>query len=252
MLDPAHLERNLCEPWRAWVLHAFTALGTVVGLSALVSVFDGHPRGAIAWLLVAAVIDGVDGPVARSWGVAEVLPQINGCVLDVVVDFVNCVIVPLAFLWRFDMLPNHLDFAVVAVALFTSALWFSRTDMMTDDHWFNGFPAAWNLVVPTLFLASSSVQVTAVAVTVLAVLQLSSVKFVHPVRVRDLRLLTLPVTVLWVAAIAVLAVLWPTVPFWGPAALLIGPAYQIAITVWRTAAEGVPAAGRSGVAAAPE
>ena len=33
-----------------------------------------------------------------------------------------------------------------------TALWMSRTDQMTEDKWFNGFPGEWNMVVPTLFL----------------------------------------------------------------------------------------------------
>jgi phosphatidylcholine synthase len=219
---------------RAWLLHSFTALGVVVGLLALVQVFDRDARAAIGWLLVATIIDGVDGPLARSWAVAEALPQIDGHVLDAVVDFLNTVVVPLVFVWRFDMLPHELALPVVSLALFTSALWFSRRDMMTEDGWFKGFPAAWNLVVPTLFLLHDNPVVGAVAVTSLALLQLSPVKFVHPVRVAELRVVTLSFTALWFVSIALLADLSPELPGWGPFALLAGPAYQVLLTVRRT------------------
>jgi phosphatidylserine synthase len=36
--------------------------------------------------------------------------------------------------------------------LFVSALWMSRSDQETEDGWFNGFPAEWNMIIPTLFL----------------------------------------------------------------------------------------------------
>ena len=46
-------------------LHAFTATGVLVGMAALVAVLDGSARMAIIWLLVAQLIDGIDGPLAR-------------------------------------------------------------------------------------------------------------------------------------------------------------------------------------------
>lgn len=224
------------DTWRAWLVHAFTVVGIVAGLKALVSVFDGDPRAAIAWLLVAAVIDGVDGPIARMWGVAENLPMIDGCTLDVVVDFIGCVVVPLAFLWRFEMLPAGVNFLVVSVAFVTSALWFARTDLMTADNWFNGFPTAWNLMIPTMFLLHTGTWFNAAFVTFLAILQMTSVKFVHPVRVAEGRRLTLLVTLAWFVAIAVETDLSPHLRWWGTVALLVGPCYQAGLSARRSLA----------------
>lgn len=221
----------------AWLVHAITVSGLVAGLLALVAVIEGHAAAAIEWLIVATVIDTVDGPLARSWGVAESLPQIDGHVLDTVVDFIGTVTVPLAFLWRFEMLPYGLALPVVSVAFVTSALWFARTDMMTEDNWFNGFPTGWNLAVPTLYLMGGAVMVNGVIVMVLAMLQLTDVKFLHPGRVVEHRALTLAVTAAWVVSIAVLAGLGE-LPWWGPGALLIGPIYQAGMSLRRTLADG--------------
>ena len=43
---------------------------------------------------LALVVDGIDGPLARRFQVAEVLPRWSGDVLDLVVDFTTYVIVP--------------------------------------------------------------------------------------------------------------------------------------------------------------
>jgi len=225
----------------AWLIHAFTASGIVAGMLALIAVVEGRAEAAIAWLLVGTLIDTVDGPLARAWGAAEALPQIDGHLLDTVVDFVGCVVVPLAFVWRFELLPSALALPVLSVAFVTSALWFSRTDMMTEDNWFNGFPTAWNLVVPTMFLINGNAVVNGVIVMVLALLQLSNVKFVHPGRVVELRPITLAVTSLWLVAIAVLAEAIHDLPWWGPIVLLIGPAYQIGLTLHRTFGGSEPA-----------
>ena len=43
---------------------------------------------------LALVVDGVDGPLAREFKVAEVLPRWSGETLDLVVDFTTYVFVP--------------------------------------------------------------------------------------------------------------------------------------------------------------
>jgi phosphatidylcholine synthase len=222
---------------RAWALHSFTGFGVVVGLFALTATFSGHPAAAVGWMLVAVIMDGLDGPIARSWGVAEACPEIDGCTLDTVVDYFNCVVVPVAFVWHFAMLPATLDLPVLAIMMFTSSLWYSRTDMMTADNWFNGFPAEWQLVVPTLFIVGAAAAACVGVLVALSISQLTRIKFVHPVRVAERRALTLALTLLWVVAIAVLVEMVPNLPPWGPVVLLVGPAYQIAITVRRTLAD---------------
>lgn len=235
VLDAAH-DRDPRSVARAWALHSFTGFGVVVGLFALTATFSGHPAAAVGWMLVAVIMDGLDGPLARSWGVAEACPEIDGCTLDTVVDYFNCVVVPVAFVWHFAMLPASIDLPVLAVVMFASSLWYSRTDQMTVDHWFNGFPAEWQLVVPTLFIVGASSAAVAGVLIALSVTQLTRIKFVHPVRVAERRVVNLALTLLWVLAIAVLIEMVPNLPPWGPVVLLVGPAYQIYITVRRTLA----------------
>jgi len=43
---------------------------------------------------LALIADGIDGPLARRFKVAELLPRWSGDVLDLVVDFVTYVFVP--------------------------------------------------------------------------------------------------------------------------------------------------------------
>ncbi len=225
----------------AWLVHIFTTSGIIAGMLALVAVIEGRAVGAIGWLIVGTLIDTVDGPLARYWGAVEAVPQIDGHLLDAVVDFVGCVAVPLAFLWRFELLPFGLALPVVSVAFATSALWFARTDMMTEDNWFKGFPTAWNLVVPTMFIINGAPLLNAAIIMVLALLQLTDVKFVHPGRVVELRPVTLAVTAGWVICIGALAGMSHDLPWWGPVVLLIGPTYQVALTLRRTFADHQPA-----------
>ena len=63
--------------------------------------------------------------------------------------------------------------------------------METDDNWFNGFPAEWNFVVPSLYLLGTSTWVNSVVVLFFCALTMTNIKFVHPVRVRVNRTITL-------------------------------------------------------------
>ena len=215
-------------------LHAFTATGVLVGMAALVAVLDGSARMAIIWLLVAQLIDGIDGPLARRLLPDEATTKFDGYVLDLVIDFVTCVLVPAAFLWQFRMV-NHDRSGMIAIAalLMFSSLWFSRTDQQDDDSWFHGFPAAWNMVVPTLWLLDSSPTVTMVVVACLSILTLTNVQFAHPVRVVQWRIWNMTAISVWVIGV-LLGTIWsPQVPALVIALVVIGPVMVALATLAR-------------------
>lgn len=223
-------------------MHIFTASGIVVGMLALDAVLAGRPRQAIMLLIATVIIDGVDGPMARVWDVKERVPRIDGYVLDLVIDFVTCVVVPAAFLHQFGLLPGrHGSLVLLSLIVSTSAIWFSRTDMMTGDHWFRGFPAMWNLVAPTLFLLHAQRMVSAIVVVALSIASLTDLEFPHPLRVTDRRGVTIAATTLWLVAIVAMTVTGPVTdagpPWWQVVAILAGPAYFIGLTLSRRLAQ---------------
>lgn len=221
-----------------WLVHCVTALGAVCGMFGLIAVADGEPKEAILWLAVAMVLDGIDGPAARAWGVRDHVPRIDGYTLDLIVDFVTCVVIPVLFLHRFGMLPEGWSLTIGAFMLFTSALWMARTDQMTDDLFFNGFPGAWNLVVPTLFLLPVPQWFTGVACIGLSLAQLTSWKFVHPMQVRTFRPVNIAVTVIWLALILLMTYDLPSQNAAGEYLLAACVLYVAGLTVWRTIGPG--------------
>lgn len=226
---------------RGWSIHVFTTSGVVVGMLALEAVFDGKPKLAMIYLLITQIIDGIDGPIARQYDVKSTVPKIDGYVLDLVIDYVTCVIVPAAFMHRFHMLPSSFSIPLVGLIVFMSAIWFSRTDMMTDDNWFNGFPATWNLIAPTLFLLRTNQWTNAVFAVLLSVLMLTNVKFPHPVRAGEGRNITLPVTITWLAAITWCTQRYPDVAEFGRVMLIGSVVYFFGLSIWRTRRGDPPA-----------
>ena len=105
-----------------------------------------------AWLGLALFIDGIDGTLARAAKVHETAAAIDGVVLDLVVDFLTYVLVPVVALWRSDLMPTEASFWIGLVVMIASALYFADTRMKTDDLWFRGFPATWNILALYLFV----------------------------------------------------------------------------------------------------
>jgi phosphatidylcholine synthase len=222
-----------------YVLHVLTASGAAAGLVALQAVFNSQWREALLWLIVCQVLDGLDGPIARKIDVTIHAPRIDGHVLDLVVDYLTCVVVPVALLARLEMLPLHYEVWVAGAIFITSALWFARIDQEIDDHWFNGFPAVWNLVVPSFLILGASRQTVMIFSILLCALQLTTIKIPHLVRVGWMRKLTLPLTVIYLVNLTSLSWAYSDKSGSHPNTLeviiLLGfPAYIAVLSIYRT------------------
>jgi phosphatidylcholine synthase len=237
VVDPPVAFASASQVRRAWAVHLFTTVGAIVGMLALEAVFNGHAKTAMIYLLVTQIIDGIDGPMARQVDIEARVPKIDGYVLDLVIDYVTCVIVPAAFLHKFGLLPHAISLPMACLIVFLSAIWFSRTDMMTGDHWFNGFPATWNLVAPTMLLLGTPRWANAVACLGLCGLMLTNVKFPHPVRSEGLQTPTLIVTGAWLTALLWATIRFPTRSVFGKVLLVIALAYFTGLCAWKTRVE---------------
>ena len=236
-----------CTPGFAWAVHVFTSMGIVATFLGLLSVLDGSPRAAIGWLTVAMIIDGLDGPIARKYRISQVIPHIDGNSLDLMIDYSACVVAPALFLHRF-LLHRHDNTSLVLVGLIlvSSLYLMSNKDIQTKDAYFRGFPAMWNLVIACLFALQSPPVVTKVVVITLVVFTFIPVKFIHPIRVKDFRLITIPVLVVWLAA--QLYVVWilddetadcsrsclPAPARVAQFLIYVGAAWIVGVGIWRT------------------
>jgi phosphatidylcholine synthase len=208
----------------------------VLAFLAFLAVEKGSFRLALIWLSAALLVDGIDGPLARWVGVKQLSPKLDGSMLDVVVDYVTYVFLPAIMIYRAGLLPQ--DYALIGVAaiLISSLYTFARTDMKTDDNFFRGFPALWNVVAFYLFLLQPGRIAGAVVVGVLALLTFAPIHFVHPVRVRSFQPWLGVLTAVW--GLSSMALLWPGwSPMWTRAFLTVslsGALGLVAIGLCRT------------------
>ena len=190
---------------RAFAVHIFTALGAALGLLALIFATGGHWSAMFLSLGLALVVDGVDGPMARRFKVQEVLPRWSGEGLDFVVDFITYVFVPAYAIAASGFLPETLAIPLACVIVITGALYFADGNMKTDDNYFRGFPAVWNLVAFYVFILEPAPWAATVAILALAALTFAPLRFVHPLRVRQWRIVNIALMAAW-AALAFVAV----------------------------------------------
>ncbi len=187
----------------AAAVHAFTAAGAALGLMALLAASESEWAAAFGWLGAALIVDGADGPMARRLEVKRVLPRFSGEDLDKIIDYLTYVAVPAFMVARGPIVPEGFRLLLAAVIAMTSLYHFSDKHSKTADGYFVGFPAIWNIVVLYCFALAIPPALAASLIATCAILTFVPFRFVHPLRVKRLRPLTLAVMVAWgIAAVA--------------------------------------------------
>jgi phosphatidylcholine synthase len=203
-IEPPH-KATTADTTAAFAVHIFTACGAACALLALMAAVHAQWPTMFVWLGVALVIDGLDGTFARRLRVAEVLPRWSGDVLDLVVDILNYVFVPAYAIAVSGLLPGSVATALGLIIVVTGALYFADRWMKTQDYYFRGFPALWNVAAFYLFLLKPAPWLGAAAVAALAALTFAPIHVAHPVRITHLRVLTMAALVVWML-LAIVAV----------------------------------------------
>lgn len=222
---------------KAWSVHAVTASGVILALLALLAVFDGRPQSCLLWLGLALLVDGLDGNLARRFEVKAVLPNFDGAILDLVIDYLTYVFIPAIFVHRFIPLPDYSLLPAVGLILLSSLFCFCNLNMKSRDNYFVGFPAAWNLVVVYFYLLDFAPWLSFASILLLSGLTLTRMKFLHPFRVKQFMPLNIGVTLVWMFSCAWLILLYPLNPAWLLTIWLLASAYFVGICLWRTARE---------------
>lgn len=216
----------------AYAVHVLTATGAVLALFATRAVIAGEWEAMFLWLGIAMIVDGIDGPIARAVGVGERLPRFSGERIDLVVDYLTYVFVPVLALLVGARLPEIAALPLAAAMLLSSLFHFCDVESKSDDLSFVGFPALWNIVAFYIFALDIGAAAATVLILVAVALTFVPLHWVHPVRVTALRPITLAMTGLWaLAAVLAVATGFPaTLPV--AACLVIVAVYGIAVSLW--------------------
>ncbi len=192
----------------AWTAHLYTAVGLVLAAGMMVCIVRGGAesfRWAFFLMLAACLVDATDGSYARKLHVKEVLPNFDGSKLDDIIDYLTFTFLPLALVWRAELLPPNCEWALV-VALVASAYGFCQVPAKTVDGFFVGFPSYWNIVAFYLYVLEVPGWMNVAAILFLALLTFVPSYYVYPSRGATLSKTTNFLGGVWV--VVLIAVLW--------------------------------------------
>jgi len=214
----------------AWGVHALTASGSVIGVAALLASARGDFSSAALWMLLALAVDSVDGTLARALEVDRHAPRVDGRRLDDIVDYLNYVVVPVAFLMMLGSLPH---WGLAAAPLLASAYGFSQREAKTRDAFFLGWPSYWNVLALYVWLLDISPLVSSVLVVFFSLGIFVPLRYIYPSQMSVLRTASTAGASIWIVVVSA-AVAWPewARPLHLTELSLAYPIYYMGISAW--------------------
>jgi len=182
---------------KALSVHLLTGTGAVLSMLAMLAAVEEKWDLMFLWLVVALVVDGIDGPLARKYDVKSNWPTYDGVLMDLIIDYLTYVFIPAFALFKSGLLTGWTGWLAIIVIVYGSVIYFVDTRMKTRDNSFAGFPACWNMVVLVLFSLHPGQWVTLFVVVALTVAMFTNLKFIHPVRTARWRPLSLAMALGW-------------------------------------------------------
>ena len=189
---------NFSRIFVVYLIHILTASGVIAGFLALLSVMSENLVGAFLWLGLAFFIDGIDGPLARKFHAEEVTPHISGKVLDHIVDYFNYVIIPSFMIHQLGFVPKGTELLMSIFILLVSSFTFANRNLKTQDNYFEGFPAVWNVVLFYFYILETPQNLNLIFLTILCFLTFIPFKYVHPFRVEEGRGFNIIIISVWI------------------------------------------------------
>ena len=214
----------------AWSVHLFTGTGAVWGFLTLLAIWESNFKLAILYMIVAMFVDGFDGMLARWFHVKEYAREVDGGLLDNIIDYLNYVVVAALLLVKVpNLLPEGFEMAAAISILLTSGYQFAQTEAKTDSnsYFFKGFPSLWNFLVVYLMLLGLNPWINLVALVICNILVFVPVKYLYPSRNTRLRRVTLAFTYLY-GVLGVWGLMqYPNVPDWVVPVSFVYVAYYV-------------------------
>ncbi len=125
------------------------------------------------------------------------MSQIDGAVLDHVIDFTGYCFLPALIICHFSMVPE--DFVIIATSyLFVMSLYtFANRTAKTPEIDFGALPAIWNVVVFYMVVFETAAWLNLTAIVLLGALTFNPLRFLQLFRFVCFRCLNVPLFFIW-------------------------------------------------------
>ena len=167
---------------KAYLVHLLTGTGILMSFFSIISILNEDKLLTFLFLIIALFIDVIDGNLARKYNVKKFCPNIDGLILDTIVDYINYVFIPCIIIYKFNYVPEQFEIIVPILILSISLFSFSYLKIMTESYLYIGFPSIWNVIVIYLSILDLNVWYNLFIFLILIILKLIPVKVIHPMR----------------------------------------------------------------------
>ena len=164
---------------KGWGVHFLTASGAFACLLALYCIHIQEWILAFWALTICLFLDSIDGTLARKFEVKKNIPNIDGALLDNLVDYLSYVIAPTFFIVTYELAPYGWNFLSALFVIIASSYQFTQIDAKTHDNFFKGFPCYWNFVVFYLFIIDWSREFNLFILIFFSILVFVPIKYIY-------------------------------------------------------------------------
>mgnify|MGYP000518503377 CR=1 FL=1 len=180
-----------------YLIHLYTASGGLFGIFALFYAADGNFYKSFIFLFITLVIDGTDGMLARKYKVSKNLPNMDGVMLDNVIDTMTYAWIPFLVMYKLNLFsPLWLCLpALGAMYCYTIA------DMKNDEGFFINFPTLWNLVALYFWLIKPNAIWCILVLIFLTVLSFLPTRYMYPSKQKFLQKTNFVLIIIWVLSL---------------------------------------------------
>lgn len=178
--------KNLFRIALAYSVHLFTASGLIFALLAMWSISIGNTKMYFVYLTITVFIDALDGTLARKFEVKKYTPNIDGALLDNMIDYITFVFLPAYFVFASGIVENPYAIIAGSLILIGSSYQFIQSNAKVDaeDHFFTGFPSYWNMLVLYLFWWQTGNITNFVIIVFLTLMIFVPIKYIYPSRTK--------------------------------------------------------------------
>lgn len=228
---------TLYQTLAAWLVHLLTASTAVIGIFALREIEHKHWTPFFGLLALTTMIDSFDGALARYFRVKERVPNIDGALLDNIVDYFTYALIPAVFVYESGYFTSFGAVLGASMIAFSSAYQFAQVDAKTEDHCFKGWPSYWNIVALYIALLDLAPAMNFGIILIFAVLVFVPVKYIYPSRTKHFRTVNILLALLWGCSMLVLISQVEDPSRWLVCLSLIYVAYYMVMSFWLTLRE---------------
>ena len=170
---------------KAYLVHLFTGTGILMSFFSIISIINEDKLLTFLFLIIALFIDVIDGNLARKLNVKKFCPNIDGVMLDSIVDYINYVFIPCIIIYKFNYVPEQFKVILPILILSISLFSFSYVKIMMENYLYIGFPSIWNVIVIYLSILDLDAWYNLLIFLCLIILKIIPIKVMHPMRYKN-------------------------------------------------------------------